>query len=62
MNTIQLENKLVDDSIKELEHLIFEVEKGEHIITLVDTEGYKITRGYGNSIIEAINDMHHNLI
>ena len=62
MNTIQLENKLVDDSMKELEHLIFEVEKGEHIITLVDTEGYKITRGYGNSIIEAINDMHHNLI
>ena len=62
MNTIQLENKLVDDSIKELEHLIFEVEKGEHIVTLVDTEGYKITRGYGNSIIEAINDMHHNLI
>jgi len=62
MNTLQLENILVHDNIKEFKHLMFEIEKGEHIITLVDTEGYKITRGFGNSIIEAINDMHHNLI
>ena len=62
MNAIQVENKLEHVNIIEFKHLIFEVEKGEHIITLVDTEGYKITRGFGNSIIEAINDMHHNLI
>ena len=32
------------------------------IVSLVDAEGYKISRGYGDSIIEAINDMHHNFI
>ncbi|MBV1923294.1 MAG: hypothetical protein KUG68_04610 [Flavobacteriaceae bacterium] len=62
MNGTQLENKMEDINITALEHLMFEVNNGEHIVNLVDHEGYIITRGYGNTIIEAINDMHHNLI
>lgn len=58
MNTLQLENI----NIKEFEHLLFEIEKEEHVVSLVDAKGYKIIRGYGASFIEAINDMHHNLI
>jgi len=46
----------------EFEHLMLEVKNGEHIVTLVDAQGYKIISGYGNSAIEAINDMHHNLV
>ena len=61
MNTIQFENKPEYVNTKEFEHLMLEVEKGEHVVTLVDAEGYKIIRGYGNSAIEAINDMHDNL-
>ena len=62
MNTIPLENKLKHVNIIELEHLMLEIEKGEHIVTLVDANGYKIIRGYGKCTIEALNDMHHNLI
>lgn len=62
MNTIQLENKLKRVNITELEHLMLEIKKGEHIVTLVDAKGYQITRGYGKCAIEALNDMHHNLI
>jgi len=49
-------------NIIELEHLMFVAEKGEHIVSIVDTNGYKIISGYGKSIVEAINDLHHNLI
>lgn len=62
MNTIHLENKLKHVNIIELEHLMLEVKKGEYIVTLVDATGYKIIRGYGKCAIEALNDMHHNLI
>ncbi len=62
MNTKQLEHKLEHINVIEFEHLMFEQEKDEHTVTLVDAEGYKITKGYGSSIIEAINDLHHNYI
>ena len=43
-------------------HLRFSLENEEHIVSLIDAQGYEILRGYGNSIIEAMNDLHHNLI
>ena len=46
----------------EFKYLMFEYQSDEHMVTLVDAEGFKITRGYGQSISEAINDLHHNLI
>lgn len=62
MNGLQLNNKTTLISTIEFQHLKFEQKRDEHIVTLVDVEGYKITRGYGSSITEAINDLHHNLI
>ena len=32
------------------------------MLTLVDSEGFEIVKGYGKSIADAINDLHHNLI
>ena len=58
----QKENKIKQVQLQELKHLKFEVENEEHIVTLVDSERYSITKGYGKTIIEAMNDMHHNLI
>ena len=57
-----MKNNFINISIKEFKYLEFEVEKGEHIVALVDKEGYKIIKGYGNSIIEAINDLHSSII
>ncbi|MBC3846294.1 hypothetical protein H8K90_07880 [Winogradskyella echinorum] len=31
-------------------------------VSLVDHKKFEITKGYGNTVIEAINDMHDNLI
>ncbi|MBM1107802.1 hypothetical protein JQC67_16720 [Aurantibacter crassamenti] len=31
-------------------------------VSLVDNEEFEITKGYGSTIIEALNDMHENLI
>ena len=55
-----IETRLI--SVVEFQHLSFENQNDEHVVTLIDNQGYKVTRGYGNSIAEAINDMHHNLI
>lgn len=59
---IQQENTLKQVHQQEFKHLLFEIVKEEHIVSLVDDKGYKITSGYGNSIIEAMNDMHRGLI
>lgn len=31
-------------------------------VALVDKEEYEITKGYGNTVMEALNNMHENLI
>lgn len=62
MNGLQINTKPTQVSVVEFQHLKFEHQSDEHIVTLVDAEGYKVTRGYGVSIAEAINDLHHNLI
>jgi hypothetical protein len=59
---MQKENILEHVQIPNFKHLMFELEDEKHIVSIVDAEGYKITSGYGDSIIEAINDMHHNFI
>jgi hypothetical protein len=46
----------------ELKHLKFEVQNKQHIVTLMDLKGYKIINGYGNTPVEALNDLHHNLL
>lgn len=46
----------------ELKHLKFENKNNEHIVTLVDQQEFEILKGYGNSKIEALNDLHSNLL
>ena len=46
----------------DLKHLKFEMRKGEYIVTLIDKSEYEILKGYGQSIVDAINDLHSNLI
>ena len=46
----------------DLKHLKFEMRKDEYIVTLIDQSEYEIIKGYGQSIVDAINDMHSNLI
>ena len=55
---------MLNSSIKtsELELLKFEYVKDEYIVSLVDLQGYTIIKGYGTSIVEAINDLHKNLL
>jgi len=58
--------KLIKNEVKigihHLKHLKFEKLDGEHMVTLVDVTGYEILKGYGNNFVEAINDLHSNLL
>lgn len=46
----------------DLKHLKFEIKEGEYVVTLIDKFEHEIIKGYGQSIVDAINDMHSNLI
>lgn len=48
--------------INQLKHLKFEENNGEYKVSLTDSTGYEIVRGYGHTVIEAINDLHASLI
>ncbi|SNY99458.1 hypothetical protein [Flagellimonas pacifica] len=45
-----------------LKYLMFEEINDVHVVSLNDVSGYIILKGYGNTVIEAINDLHSNLI
>lgn len=62
-----MENTLIAKTIEHqvltnLKHVKFYQENSQNIAVLIDNKGFEITKGYGSSLIEAINDMHHNLI
>lgn len=46
----------------DLKHLKIEVLNSQYTVALTDMGGKEILKGYGNSIEEAINDLHHSLI
>lgn len=48
--------------LSELKNLKFEYIKNEYVVTLIDLQGFEILKGYGISVVEAINDLHQNLI
>ncbi len=58
-NSIERE---IDENLNHIKYLKFEVINDIHIVSLNDTKGYTIVKGYGKSNIEAINDMHRGLI
>ncbi len=43
-------------------HLKVEVSNRKYTVLLVDSTGYEITKGYGTTVVEAINDLHSCLI
>jgi len=47
--------------ITELEHLKIEFTNQEYTAILIDSEGFEMLKGYGISVINAINDLHKNL-
>lgn len=56
-----IEQEIVYNQIH-LKYLKFEMDDVGYIAALHDGDGHDIVKGYGNTIIEAINDMHHGLI
>lgn len=60
MNILDKMN-LTDIVLGELKHLKFEQYEGQHIVSLVDLTGFEIIRGYGATMVEAMNDLHSTL-
>ena len=58
---IVIEEEIIENPIH-LKYLKFEMDNGKYTVTLNDLSGYDIVKGYGNTITEAINDMHRGLI
>lgn len=54
-----METNIRIESLKFIKH---EVIENTSVVSLIDIEGYEINIGYGKSIIEAINDLHYNLM
>ena len=52
----------ISKNTDQLKNLKFEKLNNEFIVTLIDSAEYEIIRGYGKTIIAAINDLHHNLL
>ncbi len=52
---------LTDIVLGDLKHLKFEQFDNLHIVSLVDLSGYEIIRGYGTTMVEAMNDLHSTL-
>lgn len=47
--------------LEKLTNLRFEIQYNEHCVSLIDKSGYAVVRGYGENIIDAINDLHSRL-
>lgn len=48
--------------VEGLKSLRFEFKNEEHCVSLVDNSGFPIVRGYGKTLVEAINDLHSNFL
>ncbi|MDO5980988.1 hypothetical protein [Flavivirga spongiicola] len=62
---VNKQNKIEQEIIKKsnhLEYLKFEMIDDIWVVSLNDLAGYTIVKGYGETIIEAINDMHRGVI
>ncbi|MFK7772492.1 MAG: hypothetical protein AB8F94_10140 [Saprospiraceae bacterium] len=62
MNIPELIKNEIKIGIHHMKHLKFEKQDDEYIVSLVDVTGYEILKGYGDNFVEAINDLHSNLL
>lgn len=52
----------ITSKLDHLKHLKFEMVNNAYVAILIDLKGDEVVKGYGNSIIEAMNDIHSNFI
>jgi hypothetical protein len=57
-----IKNYKEESLMEQLEHLKFEKTPHECIVTLVDSNGIEVVKGYGKIAIEALNDLHSALL
>ena len=62
MNLQELVKNEIKIGIHHMKHLKFEKQDDEYVVTLIDAIGYEVLKGYGDNFVEAINDLHNNLL
>ncbi len=62
METLEIIKNELFIEVRQMKHLKFEKLNGEHIVTLIDNSGFEMVKGYGETVVEALNDLHSNLI
>ncbi len=60
MNSLGEVTEYID--IDQLKHVKIHYANNEYSVSLVDSAEYEIVKGYGTTIIEAINDLHAGLV
>ncbi len=60
MNTLIEVAEYID--IDQLKHVKVHYTNNEYSVSLVDSAEYEIVKGYGTTILEAINDLHAGLV
>jgi len=60
MNSINEIEDYID--VNQLKHIKVEYFKNEYSVSLVDSTGYEIVKGYGSTVIESINNLHSCLV
>lgn len=60
MNSISKVEEYID--INQLQHVQIEHIEKEYIVSLIDSKGYEIIKGYGSTLPEALNDLHAGLL
>lgn len=60
MNSLSEVAEYID--IDELKHLKVHYANNKYSVSLVDSAAFEIVKGYGTTIIEAINDLHAGLV
>ena len=62
MHELQSKEINLSVEIQKLNYLNIKESGTGMVVTLVDKEGYEILKGYGKTVEDAINDLHHNLV
>ena len=63
-----MHNQMEDTAIKttvdlsQLQNFTVRKEENGFVVALMDDGGFESVRGFGNTPVEAINDLHRNLI
>ncbi|WP_106792176.1 hypothetical protein [Aquimarina sp. Aq78] len=56
----QFENEILLNF--QFKHITFNKIKNQYVATLIDKQEYEILKGFGDTVLDAINDLHSDLI